>query len=331
MKEKKKSITMKDVALEAGVSVGTVSRFINNEKGIKEVTLKKVQQAIEKLSYVPDEYARGLKTNRSNIIALLIPTIWHPFFSEFAYHVEKELLKNQYKLLICNADKDSKNEIEYIKLLEKNKVDGILGITYSDIDKYVSSNLPFVSIDRHFSENVYCVTSENFHGGQLACRELVKRDCQNLAYISGVNKHLNETTERGRGFKAEAKQKNTNLYCLEMPEPLNQAEEQIRTFFEKHPQIDGIFTVNDFMALRVIKVLGELGKIPIEDYQIIGFDGLRPAFDQPYLLSTIVQQIAQMAQAAVELLLKLIREEKIDQNVISLPVHFFEGNTTKKL
>ena len=56
---KKKSITMKDVAAEAGVSVGTVSRVINNEKGIKEVTLKKVQQAIEKLSYVPDEYARG--------------------------------------------------------------------------------------------------------------------------------------------------------------------------------------------------------------------------------------------------------------------------------
>ena len=61
MKEKKKSITMKDVALEAGVSVGTVSRVINKEQGIKEVTLKKVQQAIEKLSYVPDEYARGLK------------------------------------------------------------------------------------------------------------------------------------------------------------------------------------------------------------------------------------------------------------------------------
>lgn len=331
MNEQKKSITMKDVALEAGVSLGSVSRVINNEKGVKEVTLKKVQHAIEKLSYVPDEYARGLKTNRSNIIALLIPTIWHPFFSEFAYHVEKALLKNQYKLLICNADKDPKNEIEYIKLLEKNKVDGIIGITYSDIDKYVSSNLPFVSIDRHFSENVYYVTSENYYGGQLACRELVKRDCQNLAYISGVNKHLNETTERGRGFKAEAKQKNKNLYCLEMPEPLNQAEEQIKTFFEEHPQIDGIFTVNDFMALRVIKVLGEMGKIPVEDYQIIGFDGLRPAYDQPYLLSTVVQNVNKMAQAAVKLLLQLIREEKIERNVISLPVHFFEGDTTKKL
>lgn len=109
--------------------------------------------------------------------------------------------------MICNADKDAQNEIEYIKLLEKNKVDGIIGITYSDIDKYVSSNLPFVSIDRHFSENVYCVTSENFHGGQLACRELVKRDCQNLAYISGVNKHLNETTERGEASKRRLNRK----------------------------------------------------------------------------------------------------------------------------
>ena len=92
------------------------------------------------------------------------------------------------------------------------------------------------------------------------------------------------------------------------------------------------FHSNDFMALRVIKVLGEMGKTPVEDYQIIGFDGLRPAFDQPYLLSTIVQQIAQMAQAAVELLLKLIREEKNRfRMLISLPGTFFERNTTKKL
>ena len=146
-----------------------------------------------------------------------------------------------------------------------------------------------------------------------------------------MNKRLNETTERGRGFKDEAKQQNTKLCSLEMPEPLDQAERQIKSFFEAHPQIDGIFTVNDFMALRVITVLTEMGKTPLEDYQIIGFDGLRPAFDQPYLLSTIVQEIAQMAQAAVELLLKLIRQEKIEKNVISLPVHFFEGNTTKKL
>ncbi|CXH10774.1 sucrose operon repressor (scr operon regulatory protein) [Streptococcus pneumoniae] len=72
-----------------------------------------------------------MKKNRTETIALIIPSIWHPFFSEFAYHVEKELLKYNYKLFICNADSDSQNEIEYIEMLKQNKVDGIIGITYS--------------------------------------------------------------------------------------------------------------------------------------------------------------------------------------------------------
>ena len=80
MVEQRKSITMKDVALEAGVSVGTVSRVINKEKGIKEVTLKKVEQAIKTLNYIPDYYARGMKKNRTETIAIIVPSIWHPFF-----------------------------------------------------------------------------------------------------------------------------------------------------------------------------------------------------------------------------------------------------------
>lgn len=86
-----KSITMKDVAKLAGVSVGTVSRVINQEQGIKEITLKKVQQAIDELGYIPDVYARGMKTSKTDTIALIIPTIWHPFFSEFAFYVETAL------------------------------------------------------------------------------------------------------------------------------------------------------------------------------------------------------------------------------------------------
>ena len=100
MIEQKKSITMKDVALEAGVSVGTVSRVINKEKGIKEVTLQKVEQAIKTLNYIPDYYARGMKKNRTETIALILPSVWHPFFSEFAMHVENEVYKRNNKLLL---------------------------------------------------------------------------------------------------------------------------------------------------------------------------------------------------------------------------------------
>ena len=85
--------TMKDVAQRAGVGVGTVSRVINRVPGVKESTLIKVNQAIKELNYIPDEYARGLKTKSSRTIALILPSVWYPFFSEFAYYVEKRLDK----------------------------------------------------------------------------------------------------------------------------------------------------------------------------------------------------------------------------------------------
>ncbi|MBP2621304.1 LacI family transcriptional regulator [Streptococcus panodentis] len=322
--------TMKDVAELAGVGLGTVSRVVNGYR-VKDSTYQKVQEAIARLDYSPDEYARGLKTNRSNIVALIIPTIWHPFFSEFAYHVEKELLKNHYKLFICNADGDAANEIEYIEMLEKNKVDGIIAITYSDIDKYVSSSLPFVSFDRHFSENVSYVTSENFLGGQLAAQELLKRGARQLAYIGGTNIHENETKQRKLGFTAQAEAEACAVLELDMEEPLVNPEEQIESFLRLHPQIDGIFTVNDFMALRVIKVMDRLGKAAPEDYQIIGFDGLRNAEDQSYLLSTIAQSLDLIAQASVDLLLRLISQQQREKTRVAIPVRFEEGGTTKIL
>lgn len=331
MVEQRKSITMKDVALEAGVSVGTVSRVINKEKGIKEVTLRKVQRAIKTLDYIPDNYARGMKKNRTETIALIIPSIWHPFFSEFAYHVEKELLKYNYKLFICNADSDSQNEIEYIEMLKQNKVDGIIGITYSDIDKYILSDLPFVSIDRHFSENVCYVTSANYKGGQTAAEELVRRDNKHLAFIGSINMYENETVLRSKGFREKAKELGVDVYNFEMKEPLINPEDQIRIFLQSHKEIDGIFTINDMMALRVISVMKELGKIAPDDYQIIGFDGLKTSVDQSYLVSTIVQDIGMMAKESVAMILKMIKREEILEKRIVIPTYFWGDKTTKKI
>ncbi|WP_454922417.1 LacI family DNA-binding transcriptional regulator [Abiotrophia defectiva] len=322
--------TMKDVAERAGVGLGTVSRVVNGFR-VKDSTYEKVQIAIRELNYQPDEYARGLKTNRSNIVALIVPTIWHPFFSQFAYHVEKELQQHHYKLLICNADGDASNEIEYIEMLKKNKVDGIIGITYSDIDKYILSSLPLVSIDRHFSENVYYVTSENYEGGQLAAKELLERGAKQLAYIGGTNIHENETVLRKAGFYDYSAKQGYNVAKLDMPEPIDDVEGRIRAFVEEHADLDGFFTVNDFMALHVMKVMQALGKSCPEDYQLIGFDGLKTAEGQDYLLSTIAQPIDQMAIAAVDLLMTLIKGQvQPSSHRVILPVHFREGGTTRK-
>lgn len=319
--------TMKEVAELAGVGVGTVSRVVNGAK-VKDSTLQKVKEAIAILHYQPDEYARGLKTNRSNIIALIIPTIWHPFFSEFAYHVEKELSKRNYKLFICNAEEEAQKEVEYLEMLGKNKVDGIIGITYSDIDRYVSSQLPFVSIDRHFSENIPYVTADNYKGGQLAAATLLEKGASTFAYIGGTNRYENETIYRKQGFYDYLEEKGQTVYRLDMPEPIRDVEEQIEAFLLAHPSIDGIFTINDFMAMTVVKVAKRLQRETPRDYQIIGFDGLRSAMDGDYYVSTIAQPIGEMARTSVDLLLNLIHQEGKQKRVV-LPVSFKEGGTTK--
>lgn len=318
--------TMKDVAILAGVGVGTVSRVVNGIK-VKDDTYEKVQEAIKTLNYQPDEYARGLKTNRSNTIALIIPSIWNPFFSEFAYHVEEALSDRNYKLYLCNADGKPEKEAEYIQMNMQNKVDGIIAITYSDIDKYISSNLPFVSIDRHFSEEVTYVVADNFKGGQIAAEKLIEKGCNNLAYIGGTSPFPNETSHRKDGFYEVCKVHQIDVKKLDMPEPILDLSQKVLSFLLENPEIDGIFTVNDFMALDVIKVMSFLGKTAPKDYQIIGFDGIKMAFDREYVISTIAQPIKKMAEASVDVLLRKIFKEKTEQRLV-FPVHFRPGGTT---
>ena len=170
--------TMKDVAKKAGVGLGTVSRVINNHPSVKDATRVKVQKAIKELDYSPNIIARNLKVSQSETIALIIPTIWHPFFSEFAYYVEENVSKRGFKLVLCNSDKNYQKEVEYLEMLKQNKVAGIIAITYNDIDNYVSSNLPIVSVDRHFSEDVVYVTSDNYNGGKMAVNKLIENGCK---------------------------------------------------------------------------------------------------------------------------------------------------------
>lgn len=132
--------TIIDVAEEAGVLLGTVSKVINT-KHVKASTKRAVDLAIKKLNYKPNIYARGMRIKNTETIAIIVPTIWHPFFSEFIYYVEKNLSKIGEKLLICNSEGQYENEVEYINMVNQHKVDGIIAITYSDIDKYINPEL----------------------------------------------------------------------------------------------------------------------------------------------------------------------------------------------
>lgn len=321
--------TMKDVAQRAGVGVGTVSRVINHVPGVKESTLIKVNQAIKELNYIPDEYARGLKTKSSRTIALILPSVWYPFFSEFAYYVEKRLDKENYKLLLCNSNGNPTEEAKYIKMLKQNKIDAIIAITYSDIEQYIYSNIPFVSLDRYFDKKVSYVTSDNYEGGKLAARKLLEHGARSLAYVGSYSKYPNGTMLRRDGFRDYLENIGIDYKEIFLQEPVNDFTPYILEMLKVHPKIDGIFCHTDSLLLKLRKILNQYGYRVPEDIQLIGFDGMNLSSDLPLGISTIAQPVEQLANGAVDLVLRKIADPSLKNEAKMYPVRYVDGNTTK--
>lgn len=319
--------TMKDVAKLAGVGVGTVSRVINKNESVKESTRLKVEKAIKELNYTPNEIARTLKISQSKTIALILPTIWHPFFSELAYYTEENVSKRGFKMILCNSSSKKEKEIEYLDMLKQNKVDGIIAITYNDIDRYVSSNLPIVSIDRHFSEGVAYVTSDNYNGGKLAVNKLIENDCKKIAFMGTHNERNTDVDNRRKGFEEESIAKNIEYKIFDEIETEQDLEDKMEKFLRQNINIDGIFTINDFFGLRVIKILEKLNKKIPKDIKFIGYDGVKMSYEQDFIMSTIRQPVEQMAKEAVEMLFKMIEGDYTSKKV-KLPVYYIKGDTT---
>ncbi len=323
--------TIKDVAREAGVAVGTVSKVINNIS-VKPETKALVENAIKKLNYEPNIYARGFKTNRTNTVAVILPTIWNPFFSELAYNIEKCLRKAGMKMILCNSEENKESEIEYISMAKQNKMDGIIAITYSNIDEYVSDNIPFVSIDRYFSKNITYVSSDNFEGGKLAAQKLHESGCTNLAYIGRGSKIDNATRKRKEGFIRYCYENKIEYDVCELFGSSDEFEILLDKFIENNfkinKSIDGVFAVTDRYALDFIRKLEKININIPNDVQVIGFDGSRSSSKDEFTISTIRQPVELIAKECVDSLINIIEKRSTEKEII-LPVKFIKGYTTK--
>ena len=257
-----------------------------------------------------------------------------PFFAAFAYHLEFELSKHNYKLLLCNSDGCAENELRYINMAKQNKVDGIVGITYSDIDKEVSNNCIFVSIDRHFSNsNIPYVSSDNYEGGKIAAEKLIEIGCKNLAFISTGSKIYGETYKRKNGFIDTCEQNKMSYKVLDLVEPYESLEKSCSEFLEENMSsgkllIDGIFFSTDIFALRVKKIIESYGFSIPKDVKLIGYDGVKLVQELDYFVSSIRQPIDLMARKCVEIIISLINKQTVSE-MNYLPVEFVDGGTTK--
>ena len=319
---------IKDVAKHASVSVATVSRVINNKGYVNEHTKELVLQAIAELNYVPNEIARSLYRKSSKIIGVIIPDLSNEFFNHMISGLEEIILQHGYKTMLCTSKEDVEREKEYLQMFSTNKVDGLIICSNSpDITSFINLDIPMVSLDRIITKDTPSVSADNYMGGILAAKRLIRSNCKNIVQFRGPST-LSPSNERCNGFLEVMQQESTvRVHTIELN--FNETDEmEIYKFLITHPQIDGIFAGSDIIAAQSMRCLKKLGRHVPEDVQIIGYDNISLCCFTDPTITTVAQPILSMGQIAAETLFKLINGEEINQYHIILPVELIEREST---
>jgi len=323
-------VTLKDVARLADVGIGTVSRVINNNGSVKAETKERVLKAIDDLNYVPNEVARNFKMQASKMVGLMLPSIWHPFFSKLTYYIEDELNLFGYKLLLCNSNTDRNKEIQYLSMLKRNQVAGIITVSYHDYYAHERLNLPIVSIDRFISELIPHISSDNYQGGRIAAEMLILSGVKKIAFLGEEPSYRSSVSDRKRALMDVALEKGIPFSVHVVPSGPGQEKRAAQYFVDMYPDVDGVFAGSDVFAAALIMELKQKGKRVPEDVQVIGFDGIQEDnFFSPYL-STIVQPVESIGRESVRLLMGVINKEAVALETL-IPVSFRQGETNREI
>ena len=323
-----KTPTMKDVAKKAGVALGTVSKVFNGLP-VGEDYRRRVLEAAKELDYQVNTFARGLKTNQTRNVALLIPTLRHPFFAALADEITAALSRRDYRLTLMITNYDAEAEQKCFTMVRQNKVDGIIGLTYHP-DLIIDEGIPFVTIDRHVNSNVPCVSSDNYGGGEIAAKKLHELGSRHLLFMRIGSDVYGEVNKREAGFVSYCQQHQITYDSIILSD--QGSEDPFYDYLRRHMHdgrldFDGIFCNSDLMASHLMDFFDSEGIRVPEDLQIVGFDGIKDYFTGRYTCSTIVQPVADMAEAAVSLVLN--KDTTAQPALVSLPVHFAPAGTTR--
>lgn len=333
-------VTIKDVARDAGVSVGTVSNVLNGGS-VGEERKRRVEESIRRLGYQVNKLARGMRTQRTDYVVVILPNISNPFYSMLLQNLERELVLAGKQALLCISEGNTEKEIGYLQMAKNNKVDGIIGVSYSSVEEYVDETMAFISIERHFPHRIPCVSCDNFRGGQLAAENLIQRGATNLLFLQTIMSVENEVSKRRDGFEEYCSAHGVSFSSVTFSE--NQVMSVYSSFTSRNlirnvlegymkkiadgRRPDGIFAGTDHLAVVIMEELRAMGyRIP-EDVQLIGYDGLRILNSGRLYVSSIYQDTGLIARTGVDCLVRLLNGECVG-NIVDLPVRFMEGGTT---
>ena len=322
---------IKDVAKRAGVGVGTVSRMLNDSGYVAEETREKIEVAMRELNYTPNELARNLYHKRSGIIAVLVPNVSNPFFTEFVDYAEAELYEAGYKMMICNTVKERNAELEYLDMLNRHIVDGVItGVHSLDVEEYRKIHKPIVALDRYLGEHIPVVAVNHKEGGRLAAETLIRNGCKKVLHFMGSTAVESPYHERHYEFERIMKANHIKTYTYELEWNRFDSEyhrEAVQDVFAKGIEFDGVFGVDGLAIECMNESIRRHLKVP-RDVKFVAYDGTFITELVEPQMTSIVQPIEGLAKESVRLLRNLIGGKEYNNKEVVLGVQLRKGNTT---
>lgn len=312
-----KKTTIYDIAKELNVTVSTVSRALSGFPAISDATRQAVFEAAKRLNYSPNKLASALKSGRTYIIGVIVPSVQAHFFASIIHSIEEGLKDSGYRIILYQSNESLASEINGVKTLMEAQVDGIMASLSLETDnvthfeEVIKQNKPLILFDRvHEKLQVPTVTLDDFKAGYMATQHLIDQGYKNIAYVTTAHQ-IRIFNDRLKGYKAALADNNLALNedniifgGLSIKDGRFGAGKLIRSANKP----DAIIAADDFTALGVIQKLKEISETPPQ-IGVIGFaNEAFSAYITPSL-STIDQHPNQMGAECAKLFLSTIQKK----------------------
>ncbi len=307
--------TIEDIARIAHVSPATVSRVLNRKNSvipISEKTIKKITAIAEELNYTPNAFAKALRTQKSNIIGVVIWDLTDPFFSEILRGIDEILGNEGYNLLLSSAKASIEHERTCYEKLMEVRAEGILVVggprefQHEEIIRKMNKPVVFVGSRVDYPE-ASSVSVDNMYGGEMGVDYLLKKQCGSYFFMS-CNKPTTDLEDRWQGIVRTLQQ--TGMYAQANLIGVDFGEEQsykaAKKFLNGAVLPAAVFAMNDFSALGIIRAANDLELNVPGDVAVLGFDDLSFSRYIEPRLSTIHQPRYTLGEHGAQLLVDLV-------------------------
>jgi LacI family transcriptional regulator len=306
-------VTIRDVAEQAGVSLGTASNVLNRPDIVAPETLARVLEVIERLGFVRSSAAHQMRGGNSRCFGAVVLDASNPFSTETIRGLEDAVHEQGCAVVVCSTDGSPDREARYLKLLEEQRVQGIVITPATRSLRHLETlrdrGTLVVLLDRRSQDREYCsVSVDHARGGELAARHLFDLGHRRIAFINGPV-HLSQCAERRRGMRKAARQAGLDVeesiieYTIDPITAFEQAELAVDRFLALPDRPTAVVCVNDQVAFTVLRALAERRVRVPRDISVVGYDDVDFAEMLSPALTSIRQPKYELGRAAAELLI----------------------------